>query len=302
MKALAIATVSRSLALQSPRQWDVLNDLGFEITFAAGEDDYVEPLERRGTFVPLALERSIGLGNSRSIVREIKSLVEGSAWDLVQLQSPVAAAYGRMAIPRRRGYPVLYVVHGFHFHPDGKPYTNAAAFAAERMFVRRTDHVAVVAQWDLEAARRLGYAAEQVTLLPGAGVDLAAFGRPREHCGTGALLFVGDLNANKNPLLAIRLMVPLRAQLPTATLLVVGDGPLRTACSDLIAELGLEDSVQMLHRSDEVPLLMASSDCLISCSRREGLPRVVIEALAAGIGVAALANRCLLYTSPSPRD
>ena len=78
MKALAIATVSRSLALQSPQQWTILRDLGFEITFAAGEDDYSEVLAGMGTFVPIDLQRSLG-SEERRVGKECPSLCR-SRW------------------------------------------------------------------------------------------------------------------------------------------------------------------------------------------------------------------------------
>jgi glycosyltransferase involved in cell wall biosynthesis len=76
-------------------------------------------------------------------------------------------------------------------------------------------------------------------------------------------------------------------QVPTARLLVVGEGPLR---DDLVAQLashGLQDSVDFLGYRDDVPHVLHASDLLVLPSRSEGMPLAALEAFGCGLPVVA---------------
>jgi glycosyltransferase involved in cell wall biosynthesis len=81
---------------------------------------------------------------------------------------------------------------------------------------------------------------------------------------------------------AARLMVELR---PDARLVVVGDGPLRGEVERRVEELGLGGHVVLLGRRSDVDRLLPAFDAFVLSSRWEGLPRVVVEAMAAGVPV-----------------
>ncbi len=72
-------------------------------------------------------------------------------------------------------------------------------------------------------------------------------------------------------------------------LVIAGSGPLKTELLALSAELGLEQKVTFLGRRDDVPGLMAAADALVLSSRWEGLPGVVLEAMASELPVVATA-------------
>lgn len=61
---------------------------------------------------------------------------------------------------------------------------------------------------------------------------------------------------------------------------IVGDGDLRKKIENLIENLGLGDKVSLLGRRSDIPLLLNQSDIFVLSSKYEGLPTVVIEAMA----------------------
>jgi glycosyltransferase involved in cell wall biosynthesis len=70
-------------------------------------------------------------------------------------------------------------------------------------------------------------------------------------------------------------------------LALAGEGPYRETIQKLISRERLEGQVRMLgHRSDVASLLKAA-DLFLFCSRTEGLPNAVLEAMAAGLPVVA---------------
>lgn len=73
---------------------------------------------------------------------------------------------------------------------------------------------------------------------------------------------------------------------PNTTLLVVGDGPLRTSLISLAHELGIR-SVMFLGNRRDIPELLECMDVFTLCSESEGYPITLLEAMAAGKAVVA---------------
>ena len=74
-----------------------------------------------------------------------------------------------------------------------------------------------------------------------------------------------------------------------AHFVIVGDGPLRAKVETQIAALGLAGRVRLTGLRRDVPDLMHSFDVLTLTSLWEGLPRVLPQAMAAGLPVVATA-------------
>ncbi|OLM09993.1 glycosyltransferase [Pseudonocardia sp. Ae505_Ps2] len=68
-------------------------------------------------------------------------------------------------------------------------------------------------------------------------------------------------------------------------LLLAGDGPLSAGLEERVADLG--DRVRFLGARDDIPTLLAAADVAVLTSDWEGLPMVVLEAMAAGLPVVA---------------
>lgn len=90
-------------------------------------------------------------------------------------------------------------------------------------------------------------------------------------------IFVGVLSDRKQPLVTIKAFLRFQAKLPTATLLVLGDGPESEACRELT-----QDNARVLYagRVAETRPYLAASDAYIATSKAEGMPVSVVEALA----------------------
>jgi glycosyltransferase involved in cell wall biosynthesis len=94
-------------------------------------------------------------------------------------------------------------------------------------------------------------------------------------------------------------------QLPEHDLVFVGDGPDRAPLESKIAALGLQNRVHLAGFRADVPAILAAAELLVLPSAWEGMPNVVLEALAAGRAIVARdveGVRELLGTpSPSPQ-
>ncbi|MDF5707847.1 MAG: glycosyltransferase [Nostoc sp. S4] len=107
---------------------------------------------------------------------------------------------------------------------------------------------------------------------------------------TRFVLFAGRLHPQKDPMLLVRGFAALSE--PNTHLLIAGDGELTTEIRLEIAQLGLSNRVTMLGAVaiEELAKLHRICNVFILCSAYEGLPLVVLEALASGTPV--VTTRC----------
>lgn len=130
------------------------------------------------------------------------------------------------------------------------------------------------------------------------GVDMAVFhpeevAAARQSLGwTGPgpwLLYVGNFYTVKNPGLAVEALRRLRQQpaAANARLVMVGGGPLEDAVRAQATAAGLGDAVVLAGRKTavEVATHLQAADALVISSHNEGLPNVLLEALACGCPV-----------------
>jgi len=123
------------------------------------------------------------------------------------------------------------------------------------------------------------------------GIDLAAFRPAADRAAAKAALGVaGPLLVTAGALLPRKgqdLALAALAQLPGATLILVGGGPDRARLEGLARKSGVGDRVRFLgtRPHDELPGLLAAADVMVLPTASEGLANVWVEALACGTPV-----------------
>lgn len=90
------------------------------------------------------------------------------------------------------------------------------------------------------------------------------------------------LGPEKNPLQLVDAMAMLRARNVTARVLMIGDGPLRTAVEARARCLGLDGEVFITGFQQDVRPWIAACDAMVLCSHSEALSLAAIEAMAMG--------------------
>jgi colanic acid/amylovoran biosynthesis glycosyltransferase len=121
------------------------------------------------------------------------------------------------------------------------------------------------------------------------GIDPAAFPDDPVPSPQGGphLVAIGRMSGQKGLAMLIEAMALARKRHPTVHLTLVGDGPLRPALQAQVAEAGLTGHVTFAGWLDDagVRAALARSQALVLSSFAEGLPVVVMEAMAAGRAV-----------------
>lgn len=238
----------------------------------------------------------LALGNAAA-ARRVRHLIADGCYDLVWVHTPVAAFVTRRALRFRAldGPAIVYTAHGFHFHKGGNPLTNLAYRQLERSAAAWTDRIVTINEEDFAAARTFGtIPVDDVDLIRGIGVDTQRF-RPdavsakssaAARRGLGAakddvlITMIAEFTPNKRHDLALQAMKQVKHG--NVRLALVGDGPLAEHVGSEIKRLGLDDMVKVAGYRKDVESVIAASDALLLCSRREGLNRSALEAMAMG--------------------
>jgi len=254
------------------------------------------------TFVP-RLVRPIRPVRDAAAVLRIAAIFRRDRPDIVHTHSSKAGVLGRLAA-RLAGVPVVvHSIHGFGFH-DGQPAPlRAALVAVERCMAGLTTHFIAVSRATLETGVALGIVPRRRASLIRSGVRIAAFeaaGRDRGRREGGGLRgeigleadaplvgMVACLKPQKSPLDFVEVAARVAARVPAARFVIAGDGELREAVERRAAALGLAGRLRLLGWRRDMPRVMAALDVLVLTSLWEGLPRVLPEAIAAGVPIVA---------------
>jgi len=193
--------------------------------------------------------------------------------------------YG-VLLRRRLGLKLVTTVHGWVKHTRKTP----LYYAIDRWTLRRHDQVVVVSE-DLRArCLEIGVAPERLTLIENA-IDTDAFRRraPRAD-GAGRRLCVGAvgrLSDEKGFLLLIEAVERLVAEGLDLELAIAGEGDQEAELRARIAAAREPGRLRLLGFQADTVALFAGFDLFCLSSLREGLPNVVLEAMAMEVPVLA---------------
>jgi len=232
-------------------------------------------------------------------LQQMEELLKKIRFSLVHVHTPVAAFITRLACQRTNTHPVLYTAHGFHLY-KGAPLKNwLLYYNMEKLAAHWTDGLITINEEDYKAAQKFKLRKNgKVFFVPGVGVDIASLeqrarsisrSKKRKELGlsvgTAVIITVGELNANKNHIQVLKALSKLTKT--NFHYLIVGNGESEQKLKKAVNELMLQDKVSFLGFRRDVPELLTASDVFILTSRKEGLPKAVLEAMAIGLPIIA---------------
>ena len=186
------------------------------------------------------------------------------------------------------GRPVVITARGSDVNVLAQ---SAIARCWMRWAARRCVGIVAVSEALRKSMIDLGIDAAKISVLRN-GVDLATFGghdrtSARRELGLDGtvLVSVGNLVPEKGHQHAIRAL----QELPSARLVVIGQGSQEGALRRLAAELGVESRVTWIGVLPQLELARyyTAADATVLMSAREGLPNVLLESMACGTPVVA---------------
>ena len=273
----------------------MLEETGCQVDVACKVDVDLKGIIKGKVWEVPFVRSSYSFSNTQA-VKAIRALCEQEEYDFVHVHTPIAALLTRYAL-RDSGVPVIYTAHGFHFY-KGAPLINHIVYrTAEKIAVPWTAAILVMNREDLEQAHELGYE-EGLNLyyVHGVGLDLQYYSAVSRESARKSLeisegdyvaLCIGEFTTRKNHIQVLQAWRHVHDRIPGSRLLLVGRGELQKYLQKTADRLNIVDSVRFLGYREDIPGILAAADVVVLTSRHEGLPRCIMEAMAAGKPVVA---------------
>ncbi|MCI2282229.1 glycosyltransferase [Colwellia sp. MSW7] len=114
------------------------------------------------------------------------------------------------------------------------------------------------------------------------GVNLEKFIPQKSVNESPYLVFVGNLKQDKGVVELLHAFIQIHTQFPHLQLKYIGSGNMAPQLQNIINEHQLQDKVKLegVKRHDELPIIIANATLLVLPSYNEGVPNVVLEAMA----------------------
>ena len=279
--------------------WEVRN--GYRVHLVVGDGGEICPLPDAVTVEKVGdLTRAIRPRSDLRALRCIRRIIRSFDPDVIHTHLSKPGILGRLAA---RGSGAV-VVHNIHIASFGRGYSRPASvffMASERLCGRLTDQFVTVSDElvDEYVAARVGR--REQFLVIHTPIDIARFARARSVSieerrdirstfalprDVPVLLGCGLLEKRKRWDLFLTKVAPLLRD-GEAVAVLAGVGPEEAALRALAQRLGIVDQLWLPGYVEDMVDLLAIASVVVLTSVTEGLPRVLLEGIAAGVPVVA---------------
>lgn len=225
--------------------------------------------------------------------KQLMLLMKNERFDMVHCNTPVGGMIGRICSNKAKIQKIIYMAHGFHFY-KGASLINKTLFKwAEMIMAHYTDAIITINNEDYEAAKKFKLrSGKNVYYMPGVGVDTKlnkiknddkqslkqSLGLKNDDI---ILIAMGDLIRRKNYVTSIKAIA--KASNSKLQFLICGKGMQLEALKKLTKELKVDNQIHFLGYRTDITELLNISDIFLFTTYQEGLPRSMMEAMAAGL-------------------
>ena len=279
-----------------------LERAGWRTILAAGTVESEVSLEEEArscrTVLLPALTREVSPAKDLRALWQVFRLIKRERVALVHTHTSKAGFLGRLAAWLARVPMIVHTPHGHIFYGYYGPRLTAFFVRLERLAARLTDRIVVLTERGIEEhlARGIGRR-EQFRVIP-SGVDLerirlsappyeVARARLGVDSETHLIVGLGRLEPVKGFQSLVKALPAILSGVPSARLLLIGEGSLRPALLNDARALGVADRLTIAGAQREGAVFLAAADLVVVPSLNEGMGRVLVEAMALGRAVVA---------------
>ncbi|MCM8813984.1 MAG: glycosyltransferase family 4 protein [Candidatus Omnitrophica bacterium] len=218
---------------------------------------------------------------------------------LVHTHSSKAGLLGRWAAWCCGVPGIFHTVHGWSFHAYMPALYRQGCIILEKISARITRRLIVVSRSDEQKglAARIGsavcYRRVRCAIDPPAPPDAELLLREKAAlqipAGAAVITMIACLKPQKNPLDFARVAARVRRECPETFFLSVGDGILKDSLAAALRREGVASVCKLLGWQTDISAVLALTDVVVLTSLWEGLPLVLVEAMACAKPVVAYA-------------
>ncbi|MHC4394356.1 MAG: glycosyltransferase family 4 protein [Planctomycetota bacterium] len=256
------------------------------ISSPAKVDDSRNPVVK---YIPVEMARTIKPLADLKSIWQLYKILKRDKFDIVHSHTAKAGFITAIAAKMAKVPLICHTYHGLPFF-DGQ---NRKACHLYRFFEKLAckfrDYIFTQNKRDLPECIKLIGSTERV-LFEGNGVDIEFVKRSakrqwdqatKEYPGEGLrLALLSRLEPVKRIEDFFKVITKLRQDGLKVSCVIAGTGFLEGELKNRLVEMRLSDCINMVGFSDHPHSLIAASDIVVLCSEKEGIPRVLMEAMA----------------------
>jgi len=211
---------------------------------------------------------------------------------IVHTHHAKAGTIGRIAAALCDVPIIIHTFHGISLSDYFGPIKSNIFLTIEKICAPVSSVLVTIGPNDRKELIALGVApADKFVTIP-LGLPLQRFADSDSHKGTlrkelgiakdeRLIVYIGRMVPIKNVSSFIDMAAAVVQKRDDVRFLLVGDGLLREELEQQVADLGITDSVTFYGVTDQMEKVYADADLVVLCSKREGMPVTMMEALAA---------------------
>ncbi|MHC1738751.1 MAG: glycosyltransferase family 4 protein [Ignavibacteriaceae bacterium] len=230
--------------------------------------------------------------NLLSLIR-IRRLIKSLRPLIIHTHGGTAGFYGRLGAMFLKDCRTIHTYHGIHYLNDKITIKKSVFRIIDKLFLSLTDRIICVAKSDFDSGVKAGVVIPEKTEVIYNGIEIEAYtgGEKKgdsievilsgEKEGEIIIGSIGRLHVQKGYSFLIEAAYELIKKYSYLRFHIVGDGELRSDLDSKIRKYGLEDKFVLLGSREDVIDEVAKMDIFVLPSLWEGLPIVLLEAMAA---------------------
>lgn len=240
-------------------------------------------------------------------VLQLLPQLKNQHFDLVHIHTPFVAHYAGLKLANALNLPVMETYHTFfedylhHYLPWIPAFAaRSLARAISKKQCNQVDAIVAPSEPMLKVLRTYGVSTRAEVIATGlqeSSFQLADGDAFRQRFGIDLqrpmLLYVGRVAFEKNIDFLLRMLPLLTEKIPEVLLVITGEGPAQASLRNLVINLGIEKNVQFigyLNRETELNACYKAADVFVFASKSETQGLVLLEAMAQGTPVVAIAE------------
>lgn len=242
------------------------------------------------------LRREISPVNDLLALLEIRKIIKNGNYDIVHTHGSKARFLGRLAAAAFPEVKIVQTAHGWPFYDSMHPLKKWFYISLEKIGFRLAHANIAVSPRDRDKAVKCGIGSRDSYMIIRSGVDFNEFREARGKnsearvkldlpTGVPVVGSVMRFCQEKAPDIYVKVAASVIKQKPDVLFVLVGDGPLMKQTEKWIETHNLRDNFLLVGSRKDIAEILPAFDLFLITSRTEGLPRALLECLAAGIPV-----------------
>jgi len=285
-KILFTANTDRHILLCHMPYIKMLYEKGYRVDVATNTDKNIDYVYNK---INLSLKRKPFKLNNLKEIFKLKKILKENNYDLIHTHTPVGSVITRIALKlSKTNTKLIYTCHGFHFYKGAPIIYWVLYYPIEKYLMRYTDLLLVMNEEDYNFSKK-HFKKTDIRFINGVGFNKERLDKKVNTIDVYKELdikkdsfivtYVAEYSKRKRQLELIKELNKTNIRNTNIVFILIGDDILKGKVEKKIKKYDLENNIKTVKFTNEITRYLKISDVVISCSKQEGLPLNIMEAI-----------------------